>query len=77
MKSKRSGRDLLFIKIKCDNTKHADALISGALVCQNTGIIFKVEEFRTTPLIQQCFKCQGFVHKALNCAKKTEMCCVW
>ena len=51
MKSKRSGRDLLFIKIKCYDTKQAEALISEGLVCQRTGIILKVEEFRTTPSI--------------------------
>ena len=60
MKSKTSGRDLPFIKIKCDNPKQAEALISGRLICQKTGIIFKVEEFRTTPLIQQCVKCSVF-----------------
>ena len=70
MKSKRSGRDLPFIKIKCDHTKQAEALISQALVCQKIGINLKVEEFRTTPSIQQCFKCQGFGHKAPNCTKK-------
>ena len=42
----------------------------GGLICQKTGIIFKVEEFRITPSIQQCFKCQGFGHKAQNCTKK-------
>ena len=70
MTSKKSGRDLPFIKIKCDNPKQAEALISGAFICQKTGIIFKVEEFRTTPSIQQCFKCQGFGHKLPNCTKK-------
>ena len=70
MKSKRTGRDLPFIKIKCDNPKQAEALISGGFICQKTGIIFKVEEFRITPSIQQCFKCQGFGHKAQNCTKK-------
>ena len=70
MKSKRTGRDLPFIKIKCANPKQAEALISGGLICQKTGIIFKVEEFRITPSIQQCFKCQGFGHKAQNCTKK-------
>ena len=69
MTSKRSGRDLPFIKIKCDNPKQAEALISGGFICQKTGIIFKVEEFRTTPSIQKCFKCQGFGHKAPNCTK--------
>ena len=29
IKSKRAGRDLPFIKIKCDNPKQAEALISG------------------------------------------------
>ena len=64
MTSKRSGRDLPFIKIKCDDPKQAEALISGGFICQKTSIIFKVEEFRTTPSIQQCFKCQGFGHNA-------------
>ena len=77
MKSKRSGRDLPFIKTKCDNLKQEEALTSGGLVCQETGIIFKVEEFRTMPSIQQCFKCQDFGHKAPNCTKKQKMCCVW
>ena len=70
MKSKSTGRDLPFIKVKCDNPKQAEALISGGLICQKTGIIFKVEEFRIRPSIQQCFKCQGFWHKAQNCTKK-------
>ena len=70
MKSKRTGRNLPFIKIKCDDQKQAEALISGALICQKTGIIFKIEEFRITPSIQQFFKCQGFGHKAKNCTKK-------
>ena len=56
MKSKRTGKDLPFIKVKNDDPKQAKALISGGLICQKTGIIFKVEEFRITPLIQQCFK---------------------
>ena len=72
MKSKRSGKDLPCIKIKCDNLKRAETLISERLVFQKTGIIFRVEEFRTTPSIQQCFKCQGFGHKAPNCTKKTK-----
>ena len=70
MKSKRTGKDLPFIKIKSDDAKQAEALISGGLICQKTCIIFKVEEFRITPSIQQCFKCQGFGHKAQNCTKK-------
>ena len=75
MKSKRSRKELPFIKIKCDDPKQAEALISGELVCQKTGIIFRVEEFKTTPSILQCFKCQGFRHKAPNCTK-SEKCVV-
>ena len=33
MKSKRTGRDLPFIKIKCDNPKQVEAFISGRLIC--------------------------------------------
>ena len=44
-------------------------LISGGLVRQKTGIIFKVKEFKTTPSILQHFKCQGFRHKAPNSTK--------
>ena len=75
MKSKRTGKDLPFIKIKSDDPKQDEALLSGELVCQKTGIIFRVEEFKTTPSILQCFKCQGFGRKALNCTKK-ERCVV-
>ena len=69
MKSKRTGKDLPFIKIKSDDPKQTQTLISRGLVCQKTGIIFRVEEFKTTPLILQCFKCQGFGHKAPSCTK--------
>ena len=64
-----------FIKIKSDKPKQAEALLSGGLVCQKTGIIFRVEESKTTLSILQCFKCQSFGHKALNCTKK-EKCVV-
>ena len=76
MDSKRTGRDLPFIKVKCDNQKQAEALSSGGSICQKTGIIFKVAEFRITPSIQQCFKCQGFGHKAQNCTENRNVLCV-
>ena len=77
MKPKRTGKNLPFIQMRSDEPKQAEALLSGGLVCQKTGIIFRVEEFKTTPSILQCFKCQSFGHKALNCTKKRKMCCVW
>ena len=75
MKSKRTDKDLPFIKIKSDDPKQVEALLSRGLVCQKTGIIFRVDQFKTTPSILQFFKCQGFGHKALNCTKK-EKCVV-
>ena len=69
MKSKRTGKNLPFVKIKSDDPKQAEALISGGFVCQKTGIIFRVEEFKTTPSILQCYKCQGYGNKAQNCTK--------
>ena len=76
MKSKRTGRDLPFIKVKCDNPKPAEALISGGLICQKTGIMFKVKEFRITPSIQQCFKCQGFRTRHKIALKNRNVLCV-
>ena len=78
MKSKRTGKDMPFTKIKSDDPKQAEALISGGVVCEKTGIIFRVEEFKTTPSIFQCFQCfqcQGFGQKAPNCTKN-EKCVV-
>ena len=61
IKSKITGKNLPF---------------SGGFVCQKTGIIFRVEEFKTTASILQCYKCQGFGHKAQNCTK-CQKCVVW
>ena len=76
MKSERTGRDLPFIKIKCDNLKQSEALISGGLVCQKTGIIFKVEDVRTTPSIQQFLsaKVLGTRHRTVQ--KNQKVLCV-
>ena len=68
MTSKKSVRYLPFIN--CDDQTRVEALILGGFVCQKIGIVFKVEEFRTTPKIQQCFKCQDLGHKTSNCTKK-------
>ena len=75
MKSRRSGRDLPFIKIKCENVKQASR--GTYFVCQKTGIIFEVEEFRTTSSIQLCFKCQGVWAQDTKLYQKTEMYCMW
>ena len=77
MKSKRTSRYLPYIKIESDDPKQAEALISEGLVCRKTGIIFGVEEFKTTPSILQCFKCQGFDTRHQTAPKKRKMCCLW
>ena len=61
--------------LEFNNITHAEAertrrSFRGGFICQKTGIIFKAEEFRTTPSILQCLKCQGFGHKVPNCNKK-------
>ena len=79
MKSKTSGRDQTFIKIKCDNpNKLRDTSFGGGLICQKTGIIFRVEEFRTTPSIEQCSVLSAKVWaQGTRLYQKSEMCCVW
>ena len=66
MKSKRDGRNLQ------KNSAEAKALISSNITWPQTGIIFKVEEFRTPISVQQCYNCQHFGHSAKNCQAKTK-----
>ena len=49
MKSKITGKDLPFIKIKSDDPKQAEALLSGGLVCQKTGLILGSRSLRQYP----------------------------
>ena len=58
------------MKSRCHDVKQAEAIISGGLICQKTGIIFKVEEVKTTSSIQQCFKCQDFGHNGTKLYKQ-------
>ena len=50
----------------------AEALISENLTCLQTGIIFKVEDFRAPISVRQCNNCQKFGHSAKNCQAKTK-----
>ena len=70
MKSKRDGRMLQMFQIELSDPAEAEAIISSKITCPQTGIIFKVEEFRAPISVQQCYNCQNFGHSAKNCKAK-------
>ena len=72
MQSKRDGRKLQMFQIELSDPVEAEAIISGSITCPQTGIIFKVEEFRAPISVQQCYNCQNFEHSAKNCKAKTK-----
>ena len=72
MQSKRDGTKLQMFQLELSDSAEAEALISSNLTCPQTGIIFKVEEFRAPISVQQCYNCQHFGHSAKNCQAKTK-----
>ena len=60
MKSRRDGRSLQMFQIELSNPAEAEAIISNNVICPQTGIIFKVEEFRAPISVRQCYNCQKF-----------------
>ena len=70
MKSRRDGRSLQMFQIELSDPAKAKAIISNNITCPQTGIIFKVEEFRAAISVQQCYNCQNFGHSAKNCRQK-------
>ena len=67
-KSKNDSRVLPMFQLEISDP--AEALISQNLMCNVTGIVYKVEEFRQPVSVQQCFNCQCFGHSAQNCKSK-------
>ena len=69
-RSKKDGRVLPMFQLQISNPAEAEALLSQNLMCNVTGIVYKVEEFRQPVSVRQCFNCQCFGHSAQNCKSK-------
>ena len=72
MTSRKDGRILQMFKLDIKDEAEAEAIISQNLTYHITGIIYKVEEFRSPVSVQQCWNCQNFGHLAKTCKSKTK-----
>ena len=70
LKSKIDGRVLPIFQLELSDPAEAEALLSQNLMCNITGIVYKVEEFRQPVSVRQCFNCHCFGHSAQNCKSK-------
>ena len=57
-------------QLEISDPAEAEALLLQNLMCNVTGIVYKVEEFRQPVSVRQCFNCQCFGHSAQNCKSK-------
>ena len=57
-------------QLEISDPAEAKALLSQNLMCNVTGIVYKVEEFRQPVSVPQCFNCESFGHSAQNCKSK-------
>ena len=69
-KSKKDVRVLPMFQLEISDPAEAEALLSQNLMCNVTGVVYKVEEFRQPVWVRQCFNCQCFGHSAQNCKSK-------
>ena len=63
LKSQKNGRVLPTFQLEINDPTEAETLISQNLVCNVTGIVYKMEEFRQPISVSQCFDCQTFGKK--------------
>ena len=70
LKRKKDGRVLPIFQLEISDPAEAEALLSQNLVCNVTGIVYKVEEFRQPVSVRQCCNCQCFGYSAQNCKSK-------
>ena len=68
----KDGRVLEMFKLEIKDDTEVEALITENLTCPMTGIIYRVEEFRTPISVQQCWNCQNFGHPSETCRPKTK-----
>ena len=77
MKSRKDGRSLKMFQLELKYPAEVKALISENLTCRQTGIIFKVEDFRAPILVRQCCNCQKFRTLGQKLSGQNEMCHLW
>ena len=70
LKSKKDGRVLPIFQLEVSDPAEAEARLSQNLLCNVTGIVYKVEEFRQPVSVWQCFNCQCLGHLVQNCKSK-------
>ena len=59
LKSKKDDRVLPIFQLELSDPAEAEALLSQNLMCNVTGIVYKVEEFRQPVSVRQCFNCKS------------------
>ena len=74
MKSIRDGRSLQMFQIELKDPAEAEAIISNNIKCPQTGIIFKVEEFRAPFSVRQCYITAKILDKTCKAKIKCVIC---